>query len=67
MEISWYLRFHRGNSIVFLVGPAAQGQVEHALFIETGWTLDITPCEGGLRAEMHRKVPRPMQPRGETS
>lgn len=65
MEISWYLRFHRENSIIFLVGPDAAGQVEHALYIETGWQLDLSPFsedgKAGLQATVTRKVPRQFQ------
>jgi hypothetical protein len=61
LEISWYLRFHRGDTITFLVGDNAMGQVEHALYIETGWKFSASPVaedSGGLRVVMTRKKAR---------
>ncbi|GFM37130.1 hypothetical protein DSM19430T_18140 [Desulfovibrio psychrotolerans] len=67
LEISWYLRFHKGASIAFLVAQDAAPQVEHALHIEPRWDMALSMHdgpEGGLRAQCTRRLPAASPPPG---
>ncbi len=47
MEVGWHLRFSREDSMEFLIQPKLAPNIEDAVFIAGGWTLEWrTPIEG---------------------
>ncbi|MFP4169286.1 MAG: hypothetical protein ACLFSY_10665 [Desulfonatronovibrionaceae bacterium] len=57
-EVSWYLRFTRGNSLEVLAAPGALSQLKNTLHLEPQWDLEIEEYEGHIRALFTRKQGR---------
>ncbi len=58
MEVGWHLRFTRENELAILVQAKLAPNVEDAVFIAGGWTLEwdrTAESEGWLRARLVRK------------
>ncbi|MDY7002347.1 MAG: hypothetical protein SVS15_11285 [Thermodesulfobacteriota bacterium] len=58
MEIGWYLRFSRQDVIEALVRKDVLPGVEDAVFIATGWDLELFENNDYLKAVMTRQVKR---------
>lgn len=56
VDASWQLRFGRRDRQVFWVRPKVVPQLENILYIETDWTMHLTPVEDYVRAEFVRKA-----------
>lgn len=56
MEAGWHLRFSREDSMEFLIQPKLAPNIEDAVFIAGGWTLEWhKPAEGEhIIAKVHR-------------
>jgi hypothetical protein len=58
MEVGWHLRFTRESELAILVQARLAPNVEDAVFIAGGWTLDwdrTAESEGWLTARITRK------------
>jgi len=58
MEVGWHLRFTRESELAILVQAKLAPNVEDAVFIAGGWTLEwdrSDESEGWLRACVTRK------------
>jgi hypothetical protein len=55
LEISWYLRFARSDSLDVLLKKEAVGQAEGALHIEPGWCMHTEERDGHVLARFTRE------------
>lgn len=57
MEIGWYLRFAKSDTVAMKADATARAQIEYALTIHSDWRVDIREEADHIVAVYTRKEP----------